>query len=362
MAVGSWWTPTLVFSLFIMISAIASAVDLKTFWKRIKKPKGILIGLFCQYGLLPLLSWGLAKAFKLDYESSIALIITATCPGGILSNFFAFLIGADLPLSIAMTTASSLLSFAFIPLNSYLYIELALDEGSIDMAWSGLLISVAVLLVGIIVGMFIAWKKIRLLQKFLGIFAGVCLAYLVIVSLYDNLTSDYPLNVIGWKYFIAPLVLTSAGWILGLSFALLARLPKSSAVAVGIETSNQSTGLAIAILALSLGDDTDVYDRVVAIPAIYTLLTWGVNLVMIMIFYPLGWVDEKTDDTITCCTLIRNYRNKSKGTVSVYADDDVEIFNGKKNGYGGNIAGKTAKVEFVAESESESNEKQVFEL
>ena len=317
-----WWTPTLIISLFIMICALASAVDITAFIDRLKKPKGIIIGLICQYGFLPLIAFFLCYLFNFDYETSIALILTSTCPGGILSNFFAFTIGADLPLSIAMTTASSLLSFAFIPLNSYLYIRLGLQNTNnihnVKMDWGGLMISIFVLIAGIIIGLIFAWKKCKIAQKILAPLATLSLLFLIITSLIDNLTSEYPLYALSWKYYIAPLILTTIGWIFGLFFALILKLEKPSAVAVGIETSNQSTGVAIAILALSISN-MDIYDRVVSIPGIYTLLTWLVNGIFVVIFLKFGWVDQQNDESITCCTLMRKYKNRN------IKNDEIEM-------------------------------------
>ena len=146
-------TPSLALCLFIMMCALASGLDLEIFKKRLKKPKGIIIGLVCQFGFLPLIAFALANAFNFDYETSTSLVLTATCPGGVLSNFFAFAIGADLPLSIAMTTASSLLSFAFIPLNIFLYITLGLDSDGIEIDWVGLIGAIAILVIALLIGM-----------------------------------------------------------------------------------------------------------------------------------------------------------------------------------------------------------------
>eukprot|EP01083_Nonionella_stella_P094369 264715_1 len=311
-----WWAPSLILSLFLMMCALASAVDVNAFVQKLKKPKGIFIGLICQYGFLPAMAYGLCHLFNFDYESSIALILTATCPGGLLSNFFAFTIGADLPLSIAMTTASSVLSFAFIPLNCFLYIQLGLNNpDGVSMDWSRLFISIIVIIIGVVVGLLLAWKKVKTAQRILAPLATLSLIYLIIVSLYDNFTSKYPLWTLSWTFYIAPLTLTVIGWISGLCFALLWKMPKSSAVSVGIETSNQSTGVAIAILALTVSDP-DTYFRVVTVPGIYTLLTWIVNGIAVVLFLKLGWVNEDRDgdQSVTCCTLIERYkRSKEKG-------------------------------------------------
>eukprot|EP01084_Bolivina_argentea_P080113 145150_1 len=315
----------IVVMLFVMICALASAVDVSAFITKLKKPKGILIGLICQYGFLPLMGYLLCLTFDFDYETSIALILTSTCPGGVLSNFFAFTIGADLPLSIAMTTTSSILAFAFIPLNSFLYIKLGLEQAeNVAVDWFGLFISTIVLICGIVIGLYIAYKKIVLAQKILAPLASLFILIVIIASFYDNLTSEYPFYAISWKYHVAPLVLTTCGWVFGLFFALLTRLRKVSAVSVGIETSNQNGALAMTILALSIPSD-DIYNRVVVIPAEYMILSWIVNLVFVLVFLKLGWVDveseDENDQSVNLCILIRRYKNR-KTTNETEQDND----------------------------------------
>eukprot|EP01084_Bolivina_argentea_P154103 268659_1 len=312
MAEITWKSIVVVIMLFVMICALASAVDVTAFIEKLKKPKGIVIGLCCQYGFLPVMGYILCIIFDFDYETSVAMLLTATCPGGVLSNFFAFTIGADLPLSIAMTTSSSILAFAFIPLNSFLYVQLGLDQGdSVAIDWLGLFISTIVLLFGIVVGLYIAWKKILIAQKILAPMATLFILIVIVMSFYDNLTSDYPFYKISWKYHIAPLILSLLGWIFGLFFALLLRLPKPSSVSVGIETSNQNGALAMTILALSI-PDSDIYNKVVVIPAMYMILSWVVNAFFVILFLKLGWVNDENDKSINLCKLIRNYKQRIK--------------------------------------------------
>ena len=110
---------------------------------------------------------------------------------------------------------------------------------------------------------------------------------------------------------IAPLILTTLGWVFGLLFALLLQLPKPSAVSVGIETSNQNGALAMTILALSVPQN-DIYNKVVVIPAMYMILSWIVNIVFVLVFLKIGWVDTENDESNNLCKLIRNYKNTMK--------------------------------------------------
>ena len=115
-------------------------------------------------------------------------------------------------------------------------------------------------------------------------------------------------------------IIKSLGLVFGLGFALLFKLPKPSAVSVGIETSQQNTGLCMAILMVTIKDD-EVLDRALGIPVIYTALCWIVNAVYILVLYRLGWTMHDTDDNknksndnddipseMNCCILMEKYK------------------------------------------------------
>lgn len=99
------------------MASLASAVDIDLFMLKIKEFKGIGIGFVCQSIFLPFFAWALVEMLEFDTALGVALILTGASPGGVLSNFYAFAVGADLSLSIAMTTCSSLLSFITLTLN-----------------------------------------------------------------------------------------------------------------------------------------------------------------------------------------------------------------------------------------------------
>ena len=114
---------------FCILAALTAGIDLSQFKKKIKKPKGVCIGLLCQFGILPVSSFLVAYLLNSAFDEfstpqGVALIILGSCPGGNISNIFTFLWNADLSLSIAMTTASSVFSFAFLTANCAIYIPI----------------------------------------------------------------------------------------------------------------------------------------------------------------------------------------------------------------------------------------------
>ena len=115
-------------------------------------------------------------------------------------------------------------------------------------------------------------------------------------------------------YHIYVYIIQTLGLVFGLGFSLLFKLPKPSAVSVGIETSQQNTGLCMAILMVTIKDD-DQLDRALGIPIIYTMLCWIVNLIYIYILYKMGWTmrddidsNETEKEEINLCVLIQRYK------------------------------------------------------
>jgi bile acid:Na+ symporter, BASS family len=78
-------------------------------------PKAILIGLFNQLILLPLLGFGLMYLFPIKPEYAVGIILLAACPGGPTSNLIAYLGRGDGALSISLTAFSSLVTIITIP-------------------------------------------------------------------------------------------------------------------------------------------------------------------------------------------------------------------------------------------------------
>lgn len=64
----------------------------------IKRPKGVIIALLCQYGIMPAAAFGLTQIFDLGVYPAISVLICGCCPGGNLSNMLAFAINGDMNL------------------------------------------------------------------------------------------------------------------------------------------------------------------------------------------------------------------------------------------------------------------------
>ena len=123
-------------------------------------------------------------------------------PGGTLSNFFCWLFGADLTLSIAMTTASSLSSFIFITINSLVYIPIISEGTELKIDYMSLLMSGATLVMGILCGLYVSYRCKQGSQGFATLKKVVAWIATVIFGVGSVVALIF--NFLGYVYSILP--------------------------------------------------------------------------------------------------------------------------------------------------------------
>ncbi len=99
---------------FIMFS-LGLGLRKEDFVQILKFPLAFGIGLTNQVLLLPLVAFGLAHAFSLSPQFAVGLMILALCPGGVTSNVLSKIARGNAPLSISLTSVTSLLSTITVP-------------------------------------------------------------------------------------------------------------------------------------------------------------------------------------------------------------------------------------------------------
>eukprot|EP00483_Globobulimina_turgida_P003804 UN03811 len=220
----------LLFFLFFELCAFASGLDLQQFKENLKRPKGIIIGLICQYVLLPVLAFILVSTFpnEMEIEQRIGLLIISTMPGGTFSNAWCFIFGADLTLSVSMTTASSLTSVVFITINFLIYLPIIAKNTELEIDYFELILSALIIVSGVIIGLYIGYKNnvsngsiLKILQKILSWIAAIGIILIMIGSFYEALSSIAIFKEMSNFAIIAPLLLTVTAYFMALGMAKL---------------------------------------------------------------------------------------------------------------------------------------------
>lgn len=100
----------------IIMFGMGSQMSLKDLAGVIKMPKGVLIGIVCQFTIMPIVGITLALLFRFPPEIAAGIVLVGTSPSGLASNVMSFLARANLALSVTLTAIATLLSPLLTPM------------------------------------------------------------------------------------------------------------------------------------------------------------------------------------------------------------------------------------------------------
>jgi sodium/bile acid cotransporter 2 len=286
------------FFLFLLILGMAGTTDLTGFREKLRNYKGIGCGLACQFFLLPFLGFTAVKIFGLPQIYGVMLLIVTSSPGGGFSGWWCSLCNADLALSVAMTTVSTMFSIAMLPLNIFIYVQ-ALYGLSVPLNWGGIMTSVAVVIAGVGIGLALGTKFPQYKRWFnrLGTAGGLAN---IAVGIATGSGSGNSIWEFEWWWYVGiawPCVIG-----LGLAFILargVLRCSGPESVAICIECCYQNTALAIAVA-------VSVFSREESTLAILVPLYYGVIEILLIALFALiawqsGWTYASRKDNLFVC-------------------------------------------------------------
>ena len=312
--------------LFLLVMGMASTVDIRIMRQQLRNFKAISIGLFCQFFLLPFFGYIITIAFNLPVPVGVTLIIVVSSPGGSYSNWWCSIFNADLGLSVSMTTASTLLSIGFLPMNLFIYTyaayhSLESETGKSVMNsinFGVIFISIAVVITAIATGIFCSykfdtprWHKISYIG---GNISGIALIiFSTVLSFLGGTDGSEPkpqetMTAIRPADYIAIALPCVLGLVVATILPTLLKLSKPERLTTAVECCYQNTGIATsAALALFSGNDLQLAMRVPTIYGFVEAISIGVYL---LIFWKLGWSKAPKDEKI-CTVIVKTYEVQS---------------------------------------------------
>lgn len=266
---------------------IGSSIELNQLKNTFRKPKKLILGLILQIFLFPLFAFLISGISNLSPEYKLGLIILAACPGGTLSNFISYLIKADTPLSIGLTSTNSLFILITIPIYISLGFLIFLKEPvSVITPVAHILTTVFLLvIIPVLIGSYFRHMHPRETtnsQKLFKIIASVLLGVFFLIKIIGSeqiggigLSKDLILTILPWA-----LLLNIVGLFLGFGISKTFRLSVKTATTMGIEVGLQNTVLALLIT------DVVLLQPVLGHPAlIYALFSFWTTLLFGIILF-----------------------------------------------------------------------------
>jgi len=233
-------------------------------------PRAVIVGLLCQMVLLPLVCFGIAKAFGLPPALAVGLMLLAASPGGATANLFSHLAKGDVALNVTLTAVNSVLSLVSLPLIVNLSLAAFMGEGRVIPLQFAKVIQVFVIVLGpVCLGMLVRNKKPELAARLDKPVRIVSAVFLLLVILSTVLKERANLAEFFQQVGVAALAFNIASLAVGYLVPRVARLPERQAIAIGMEIGIHNGTLAIAIAS----GPTLLNNSTMAIPpAIYSLI------------------------------------------------------------------------------------------
>jgi bile acid:Na+ symporter, BASS family len=232
----------------IIMFGMGTALSYKDFSRVMQMPKGVLVGVACQYTLMPFVGWGIAKVFAFPPEIAAGIILVGSCPSGLASNVMSYLARANLALSVTLTAVATILA----PLMTPFYMQtLAGQYVDIDfwgMMWDICKIVIIPVGVGLVFNHFLH-GKFRWLDDAMPLVSmiGIGVIITIITSAGRN-----DLLVVGPLLILATFLHNGTGYFLGYWLSRLMRMSEQDSRTIALEVGLQNGGLASG-LALAMG-------------------------------------------------------------------------------------------------------------
>ncbi len=263
---------------FIMLG-VGLSLTINDFLLVFKKPLLILIGLFCQLIILPLIAITIVSSIDIAPEFKVGIVIISACPGGATSNLITHLLKGNVALSIALTAFNSIITLVSIPFIVGLALRLFYhDTASIQLPLGETMLKIFFMtVIPVFIGILIRQKYPVLTEKLEYPLRFVMVTLLAGVYLIAALKSDLdPTNKGGGIFnylYLFPYVfaLNIFGMITGVVVARIMRYKKRIQITYAIEIGIQNSALGITIAS----GTTFLNNNAMAIPAlIYALFTF----------------------------------------------------------------------------------------
>lgn len=269
----SWFVNGAPFSYSLSLGLIMLAMGLTLEFKDLvnlfkQRPFSILAGCVAQYAIMPSLGLLISKFLGLSPAVSVGLILLACCPGGTASNVVTLIARGDVPLSIVMTTCTTLASVLLTPLLTKYLAGTYVPVDAIKLSVSTLQVVVAPLILGL-------WFQstvpaaVQVVTPYSPLFAVLTSSLLACSVFSENVvrlksvmvnteftsTLDPYLLIQAilsnelWITLLSVLLLHSAGFFAGYFYSAICGFQETQRRAVSIEVGMQNSSLGVVLAA-----------------------------------------------------------------------------------------------------------------
>jgi len=242
-------------SLIMSTAVFGCELDVKIMKHYIKNPLGPLIGIACQYCIMPGIAFSAKYIFNIPQYIDYGLLAYASCPGGGASNIYTSLLGGEINLSITMTFLSTIASLGFMPLWMYTAGAHLANGAEAQIPFTDILTGLSMVIVPVFFGLALGRWAPKVALWFVKILKPISITAVLFLTgsgFYINFYILEKMAEEGWNVAVPSVCLPLVGICLAMLIAKMFKMSWSRVKTVGIETGVQNMPLAITLLRTSL--------------------------------------------------------------------------------------------------------------
>lgn len=232
----------------IIMFGMGTSMSISDFAAIFKSPKGVLIGVSAQLGIMPIMGFALAKLSGFPPEIAAGIVLIGCSPSGVASNVMAYLAKANLALSITITSIATLLAPFLTPLLMKLLAGEFIEIDVLTMMWSIVKMIILPIGAGLLFNKLLG-DKAKWLNRAMPLLSMLAIG--IIITIITAAGRDSLLDI-GGILMALVLIHNVFGYFLGYWYARLLRLNEQDSRTIALEVGMQNGGLASGI-ANSLG-------------------------------------------------------------------------------------------------------------
>ncbi|HOQ11054.1 MAG: Sodium Bile acid symporter family protein [Spirochaetes bacterium ADurb.Bin218] len=229
----------------IIMFGMGLTLTIEDFAVVLQKPRPLFAGVAAQFIIMPLVAFVLCKIFNLNPMLAIGVILVGTCPGGTASNVITYLSKGDVALSVAMTTASTLLSPIATPALTYVYAGKWIPVPVLSMFVSILQIIIIPVALGLALKM-IFKDRLNVVQKFLPSVSVIAIVTIIAGITAANASNLRAMAVVAFSVVaLHNLFGLAFGYLFGFALKFDKKVRRTIAIEVGMQNSGLAVSLAV---------------------------------------------------------------------------------------------------------------------
>jgi bile acid:Na+ symporter, BASS family len=227
----------------IIMFGMGTTMSRKDFEAVVQSPKSVVVGLICQFTIMPLLGFSLANVFDFEPEIAAGVLLIGCSPSGLASNVMAYIAKANVALSITITTCATLLAPLLTPILMKLLGGTFIEVDFVKMMLEILKIIILPIGIGLVINQ-VFRKQAQFLNKFMPILSMIGIALIICVI---TASGRDGLLKVGVALVFCTVIHNVLGYVLGYWSAKALKLQEQDCRTVAIEVGLQNAGLASGI-------------------------------------------------------------------------------------------------------------------